>query len=237
MTTPAKTTVCVIMPALNEAKVIKNVVKDAVDIFSKSPYDITLVVVDDGSKDTTAQEAKAGGATVISHLMNTGAGGATATGIRYAEKFDFNLAATMDADGQHDPHDVVRGIETLTKSGSDLMIGSRLIDSKGMSRVKVIGNKGLSFITYLLFGVRSTDSQSGLRIFSRKAIEQLRWDAYGYEFCSEMLWRAKQQKFKVNEYSVKAIYSTYSKSKGQNNWNAINIIKSLTKRRIMELLK
>ncbi|MDB5180433.1 MAG: hypothetical protein JWO54_191, partial [Candidatus Saccharibacteria bacterium] len=72
--------------------------------------------------------------------------------------------------------------------------------------------------------------------FSRKAIEQLRWQASGYEFCSEMLWRAKQQKLLVSEYSIKAIYSDYSKGKGQNNWNAINIVKSLLKRRIMEFL-
>jgi hypothetical protein len=84
--------------------------------------------------------------------------------------------------------------------------------------------------------VASTDSQSGLRIFSRKSIEQLRWKTSGYEFCSEMLWRAKQQKLKLSEYPIEAIYTDYSKSKGQNNWNAINIIKRLLKRRIVEFL-
>jgi hypothetical protein len=55
------------------------------------------------------------------------------------------------------------------------------------------------------------------------------------EFASEMLWRAKQQGLRIGEYPIKAIYTDYSKTKGQNNWNAVNIIKSLLKTRILEL--
>lgn len=234
-TTP--TTVCVVVPAYNESSVIKSVVSKALKDFSKSKYKITVVVVNDGSYDNTSQQAVAGGATVVNHIINSGAGGATSTGIRYAQIHNFDLAATMDADGQHDPKDVLKGIDTIIDSDSDLLIGSRLVDSEGMSRVKILGNRGLSFITYLLFGVNSTDSQSGLRIFSKNAINKLRWETGGYEFCSEMLWRARQQKMTVDEYSIKAIYTEYSKAKGQNNWNAINIIKSLLKRRLSELLR
>jgi hypothetical protein len=50
-----------------------------------------------------------------------------------------------------------------------------------------------------------------------------------------MLWRANQQNLKISEYPIKAVYTEYSKSKGQNNWNAFNIIKSLFERRIMEI--
>lgn len=229
--------VCVVIPAYNEGAVIKNVINHAKKTFSKSKYDVSIVVVNDGSKDNTGLEARKTGVTVIDHVLNTGAGGATATGLSYAEKNDFDIAATMDADGQHDPKDVINGIKEIQKRKADLLIGSRLIDNAGMSKVKVVGNKGLSFITYMLFGINSTDSQSGLRLFSRKALEQLRWETNGYEFCSEMLWRAKQQKLTIDEYPIQAIYTEYSKQKGQNNWNAINIIKSLFKRRISELLR
>jgi hypothetical protein len=121
------------------------------------------------------------------------------------------------------------------KGGADLLIGSRLINSDGMSKVKALGNQGLSFITLILFGIKVTDSQSGLRIFSKRALSKLRWKTDGYEFCSEMLWRAKQQKLQIAEYPVRAIYTDYSKAKGQNNWNAFNIVKSLIKRRVVEL--
>lgn len=237
MKTNSKQRVCVIIPAYNEGTVIAEVVKTARDYFVKSKHAIDIIVVNDGSKDTTGVEARKGGAFVIDHILNSGAGGATATGLSYANQNGYDIAATMDADGQHDPSDVLKGIDELIKRDADLLIGSRLIDKRGMSRVKVLGNKGLSFITYLLFRVNTTDSQSGLRIYSRRALEQLRWKTSGYEFCSEMIWRASQLGLSIDEYPIKAIYTEYSKAKGQNNWNAVNILKSLIKRRIVEVFE
>ncbi len=229
--------VCVVIPAYNEGVVIKSVVADIIKKLKKTDYEYRVVVVNDGSKDDTSAQARAGGAKVINHILNSGAGGATATGLRYAELNDSDLAVTMDADGQHLSKDVIKGLDKSIKEGTDLLIGSRLINTKGMSRVKILGNKGLSLITYLLFGINVTDSQSGLRVYSRKAIENLHWKTNGYEFCSEMLWRAKQLRLSVTEYPISAVYTDYSKSKGQNNWNAINIVKSLMKRRIVEIFE
>ncbi len=196
-----------------------------------------MVVVNDGSPDNTSSEAKRAGVTVIDHILNSGAGGATATGLSYANQQGFDYAATMDADGQHAPEDVIHGIQTIEENGADLLIGSRLIDSEGMSRIKVLGNKGLSTVTYLLFGINSTDSQSGLRIFSQRALAELEWKSHGYEFCSEMLWRAHQLGLTIDEYPIQAIYTDYSKGKGQSNWNALNIIRSLLARRLSEVFR
>lgn len=231
--------VCVVIPAYNEATVIGEVVKSAREVFlkSKKAYDIDIVVVNDGSKDETANEAKKGGAIVINHILNSGAGSATLTGLAYARQHNYDIAATMDADGQHAPDDVLEGIKSIDQGNADLLIGSRLIDSRGMSKIKVLGNKGLSLFTYLLFGINVTDSQSGLRIFSKRAIDGLQWKSTGYEFCSEMIWRAKQARMSVSEYPIKAIYTDYSRAKGQNNWNAINIVKRLCKQRIAEIFE
>ncbi|MGV9002174.1 MAG: glycosyltransferase family 2 protein [Candidatus Saccharimonadaceae bacterium] len=229
--------VCVIIPAYNEGLVINEVIKSAEKTFATGHQHIDIVVVNDGSSDNTSTEAKRAGAIVIDHVLNSGAGSATATGLSYAEKNGYTVAATMDADGQHAPEDVLNGIEIILKQNSDLLIGSRLIDSSGMSRVKVLGNKGLSFVTFALFGIHSTDSQSGLRIYGPRALKELQWKTSGYEFCSEMLWRAHQLKLKIDEYPIKAIYTDYSKSKGQNNWNAINIVSSLLRQRLGELFE
>lgn len=230
--------VCVIVPAYNESQVITEVIKKAKKTFAKAKgYSIDLVVVNDGSKDNTSSAAKKGGAIVVDHILNSGAGGATLTGLAYARKYDYDIAATMDADGQHDPADVLNGITISDKNEVDLLIGSRLINSKGMSKTKVLGNKGLSLITHILFGINVTDSQSGLRIFSKQAIANLEWKTTGYEFCSEMIWRAKQAKMKISEYPIQAIYTDYSRSKGQNNWNAINIVRRLLKQRLVELFE
>lgn len=232
-----KLKVALIIPAYNEGKVIQQVVKDLSKVFDKSSHDYKIIVVDDGSSDDTAEQAKKGGAFVIRHILNTGAGGATATGLSYAVQNGFDIATTSDADGQHDPKDVLKGVHLMEKSDADLLIGSRLIDKQGMSRVKVLGNAGLSVITNLLFGVQVTDSQSGLRVFNSRALNQLKWRTSGYEFCSEMLWRAKQQNLRIDEFPIKSIYTDYSVSKGQNNWNAVNILKSLLARRIAEMFE
>jgi glycosyltransferase involved in cell wall biosynthesis len=229
--------VCVVIPAYNEEKIIGDVIADVFKTFEKASFALTVVVVDDGSKDNTAEIAKKHGAVVIQHFLNTGAGGATATGLSYAHQNQFDIAVTMDADGQHVAPDVLAGVKIASLGAVDLLIGSRLINSEGMSKVKILGNKGLSAITYLLFGVSSTDSQSGLRVLSRSALEQLRWKTSGYEFASEMLWRAKQLGLTISEYPIHAIYTDYSKSKGQNNWNAINILKSLLRHRLVEMFE
>jgi len=229
--------VALIIPAYNEGTVIAGVIKGLDSVFRKSNYDYTIIVIDDGSHDNTAVQAKKSGAIVIRHLLNSGAGGATATGLSYAHQMGYDIATTSDADGQHKPEDVLKGVNLLAKKHFDLLIGSRLINSRGMSMVKIIGNRGLSVLTNILFGIKVTDSQSGLRIFSRKALESLRWKTSGYEFCSEMLWRADQLGLKIDEYPIKVIYTDYSKAKGQNNWNGINIVKSLVKRRIVEMFE
>lgn len=237
MTAHKEPTVCIIIPAYNEGGVIRSVVEGLHDTFATSPYDFRIVVVDDGSKDNTTEQAQLAGAHVIRHILNSGSGGATATGLSYAQQNGFDIATTSDGDGQHDPADVLRGVEEMLTNGQDLLIGSRLINSAGMSRVKILGNKGLSFITYLLFGINVTDSQSGLRIFSRTALAKLKWKTSGYEFCSEMLWRAKQLNLLIGEFPIKAIYTDYSKAKGQNNWNGVNIVKSLALQRIVEIFE
>lgn len=220
-----------VIPAYNEESSISNVIKD----LKRERTTGTIIVVDDGSQDNTAEVAKKSGAYVIRHVLNSGSGSATATGLSYAQQEGYEIVATLDADGQHKAEDVIKGVREIQKKKVDLLIGSRLINSSGMSKAKVLGNRGLSTVTWMLFGISVTDSQSGLRIFSRQALDKLRWKTSGYEFCSEMLWRAQQQNLSVAEYPIQAIYTEYSTSKGQNNWNGFNIVKSLVQRRFMEL--
>lgn len=224
----------VVIPAYNEGNIIRSTIQGLDKALKKSAYQYKIVVVDDGSTDNTAEQARVANSHVIQHLVNVGSGGATATGLYYASQNNFDLAATFDADGQHNPADLLQGVSTAIKQHVDLMIGSRLINNDGMSRTKRLGNKGLSLITYVLFGINVTDSQSGLRIFSKAALDKLRWRTSGYEFCSEMLWRAKQLNLSISEFPIQAIYTKYSISKGQNNWNSFNIVKALLQRRIME---
>jgi glycosyltransferase involved in cell wall biosynthesis len=232
---PSPKRIALVIPAYNEQVSIGAVITDLQKVLKKNKLTATIIVVDDGSQDETAKISEAGGAYVIRHVLNSGSGSATATGLSFAQQQGYDIAATLDADGQHKASDVIEGLRVIQKNGADLLIGSRLINASGMSKTKVLGNRGLSTITRILFGISVTDSQSGLRIFSRNALNRLRWKTSGFEFCSEMLWRARQANLIVDEYPIKAVYTEYSKSKGQNNWNGFNIVKSLVERRFMEL--
>lgn len=227
--------VALVIPAYNEATVIASVIEDCKKTFAKSDYNADIVVVDDGSVDDTATVARKAGAHVIAHVINSGSGAATATGLSYAQSRGYDIATTLDADGQHAASDVLAGVRRIADGQADLLIGSRVITKGNMSLLKKFGNWGLSFITFMLFGINVTDSQSGLRVFSKTALRELRWKTSGYEFCSEMLWRANQAKLRIGEFPIKAIYTDYSKAKGQSNWNGFNIVKVLLRQRIVEL--
>lgn len=223
-----------VIPAYNEAVTIASVL----DSLPGTTPDVLIekVVVDDHSQDATAALARSEGATVINHLFNAGSGAATATGLAYARQQGFHYAVTVDADGQHTGEDCRRVMEAILDDDADLVIGSRLIDVDGMPPSRVFGNRALSFFTAALFGVRITDSQSGLKGFSRRALETIEIRSPGYEFCSEIIWRAKQQRLVVREVPIRAVYTEYSLAKGQRSSNGSVIVRNLVKRKMMEFL-
>lgn len=107
--------VAFVIPAYNEATVIPNVLKDLKKALAKTKLDYEIVVVDDGSSDKTGEIVKNEDVFVISHILNSGSGSATATGLSYAQQSGFDIAATLDADGQHDPSEVIKGVELIQK--------------------------------------------------------------------------------------------------------------------------
>ncbi len=231
--------ISIVLPAYNEARVIGTVLKSLPRNIkvSNTLYEIIPVVVNDGSTDNTAEIVlKQKGVYLINHVFNCGAGAATRTGLVYAQGIQCAAAVTMDADGQHEAGDVLKLAEAVIKNKGDLVIGSRLIGNGKMPWYRVLGNKGLSLITFLLFGVFVTDSQSGMKALNVRALQSISFHSDSYAFCSEMIWRAKQQGLQIKELPIKAIYTDYSLSKGQSNWGVIRIIQQLLTRRFLEFI-
>jgi glycosyltransferase involved in cell wall biosynthesis len=225
----------VIIPAYNEGSVIGNVLDDIEKSLKKAGLNATVIVVNDGSKDDTAQVVKKRkNVLLITHVLNSGAGAASRTGLHYARDNGFDCAVTMDADGQHASSDVINVLKELGNGKAQLVIGSRLTDNKGMIWYRKLGNYGLSIFTFILFGSTVRDSQSGLRGYSRKALETIDWHSNNFTFNSELMWRARQQHLTIKEIPIKAIYTDYSLAKGQSNWNAVPIFRQLIKRRFLD---
>ena len=234
----AKNRIAVIVPAYNEGKVIRKVLSslpESVAISGKN-YPISIIVVNDGSKDNTARVvSKFPKVRLVNHILNSGAGAATRTGLHVTLISGANYAITMDADGQHAVSDVKKVATEIVTGDADLIIGSRLIETAGMPWYRVLGNKGLSFITFLVFGVFVRDSQSGLRAYNRKALEEINFHSNHFAFCSEIIWSAHRKGLTIKEIPITAIYSEYSLAKGQSNWGAVTIIRQIIKRRLLSI--
>jgi len=132
-----------------------------------------ILVIDDGSRDRTADEAREAGAKVLSLPFNLGIGGAVQTGFLYAAKNGYDAACQVDADGQH-PADQIKILAQLAEqSDADMLIGSRFLaesDYKGVFARRV-GIIILASIISLITRRKVTDPTSGMRVVKRKALE------------------------------------------------------------------
>lgn len=210
----------VVIPAFNEVAIIQSVLKS---IPRKFPgiAGLEIVVVNDGSTDDTAKIVARTKTVLINHLLNRGVGAATKTGIDYAKNHGADIIITFDADGQHDSRDIPKVIEPILKNRADLVIGSRLLNFQKMPLDRFLINWLANIVTFFLFGVFSTDSQSGLRAFSKKAANLISFKGERMDFSSEILLEAKRHNLKMAEVPTSAIYTQYSRTKGQRNINAL----------------
>jgi glycosyltransferase involved in cell wall biosynthesis len=160
--------ILVIMPAYNEAESIQRVILSVKKEISQAD----ILVINDGSRDTTSHIAKGLGATVIDLPYNMGIGAAMQTGYRYAAAHGYDIAVQVDADGQHPPDQVKYLLSPIVEQRADVVIGSRFL-GKGKyhpSFVRNIGMKIFSILVSLIMGRRVTDTTSGFRAVNTKAI-------------------------------------------------------------------
>jgi UDP-N-acetylglucosamine---dolichyl-phosphate N-acetylglucosaminyltransferase len=225
-----------IIPAFNEGRVIGATLAALPARFS-GVDEVTIVVVDDGSTDDTAEVVRRSGdarVVLLHHVINRGLGGALGTGLEYARRAGADYVITYDADGQHAPEDIATVLAPLVAGQADAVVGSRLIAPRGMPWYRIAGNWGLNLFTFFVFGMWTTDSQSGMRGFSRPAIERIEVRLDRMEVSSEFFKEIRRCRLRYAEVPIRAIYSDYSLAKGQSNWNAFHILIRLVLHRLME---
>jgi len=166
MTAPSDRRLLVAIPAWNERATVASVVRELQQCL---PY-ADVMVVDDGSIDRTAAEARAAGATVVSLPFNVGVGGAMRTAFLHAERLGYDAVVQVDADGQHDPSCIPTLLAELGRA--NVVIGSRF---GGTERYHVRGPRAwaMKLLARTLSRVSKTqltDTTSGFRAADRRAI-------------------------------------------------------------------
>ncbi len=220
----------VVVPAYNEEKTIAKVITDLIEM------GFEFVVVDDGSKDDTYNIVsnvikKYNKGLICKHLLNRGLGAALKTGIEASLMEDADIIVTFDADGQHDPNDILNVSKPIINDEADVTVGLR--DFKEMPSSKKFGNRVMNLITLIFYGINVNDSQSGLRAFNRKAAETIVINARDYGVSSEIIGEVKRHNLRLIEVPIKTIYTEYSMTKGTNTGEGLKILVKL----IINILK
>jgi glycosyltransferase involved in cell wall biosynthesis len=212
----------VVIPAYREATMIGRVVASC-----RARFD-HVVVVDDGSRDGTAEAAQAAGAHVVRHPVNLGQGAALQTGLDNALRRDAQLIATFDADGQHRVQDVEAMRDRLLREDVDVVLGSRFLGSaENIPPLRRLVLRAAVLFTRLTTGLPLTDAHNGLRVLTRDAALRIRLTQNRMAHASEILAQIARQRLRFVEHPITILYTDYSRAKGQRLGNAVNILSEL----------
>lgn len=162
-----KSELLIIIPAYNEEENIENVVTFIREKYKQYDY----VVVNDGSKDRTAEICRKNGYELLNLPVNLGLAGAFQAGLKYAYAKGYSYAIQFDADGQHRP-EFIEPMLNRIKEGYDIVIGSRFVNEKKGRSLRMLGSKMITVSIKLTTGVRVSDPTSGMRMFSAEMIRE-----------------------------------------------------------------
>lgn len=187
-----------VIPAYNEGKTVGKAVERARQFVDH------VIVVDDGSSDDTAAEAKKTEAEVIVLPRNRGKAQALKVGFKLCK--DYDVVVTLDADLQHLPEEIPSLLDGIAE-GYDLCLGSRFLNKpRNMPLSCRFSNRVASFLVTLLTRRKITDPQSGFRAIRREKLKQLDLKAERYAAEHIMILEAARKNFKIKEVPISCIY-------------------------------
>ncbi len=197
-----------IIPAYNESLTIGSVVLETLEQVNK------VIVIDDGSSDRTSQIATRAGAEILRLEVNQGKAAALLYGLRMARDQGANICVTIDADGQHHPQEIPRLLHPISKTGVDLVIGSRFLEEGNeVPGYRRLGQRVLNGATNVACYSKVTDSQSGFRALSSKALQNLDFTSEGYSIESDMIHYFSTRGLHIAEVPITVDYDVPHKHK------------------------
>ena len=194
-----RTTVAAIIPAYFEEKHVGEVVERTLTQIDN------VLVVDDGSTDATAENARAAGAVVIKHERNAGKGETIKTGLRYWLGRGFQYVIILDADGQHLPEEIARFI-AAAPAGADLLIGTRMNDVRQMPLVRRVVNRYMSRRISRVCGQDVPDTQCGFRMLTARVIPNVLDGAERFDYETEVLFIVSRNGGRIESVPISTVY-------------------------------
>ena len=191
-----------VIPAYNEGKHLGDVVRRALRQLDH------LLVVDDGSADDTAAQARAAGAQVLVHPKNCGKGDSIKNGLRHWIERGMEWVIILDADGQHRPEEIERFLAAAGSSGgAALLIGNRMNDVAPMPMVRRLVNRYMSRKISRICGQEIPDTQCGFRMLRRDLIPAVLEGTNRFDYETEMLILASRHGFNIESVAISTVYS------------------------------
>lgn len=211
--------VFIVIPAYNEEKMIGKVIRE----LKENNYN-NIIVVDDGSKDSTSKIVESLNTNIITHIINRGQGAALQTGTEYALRKGADIIVHFDADGQFKAEEIKNITQPIVNEEVEVTLGSRFLGTAvNIPHSKKITLKLGILFTYFFSGLKLTDTHNGFRALSRDAAQKILITQDKMAHASEIVDEIKKKKIKFKEIPVTVIYSEYSKKKGQSIFNSIKI--------------
>lgn len=192
----------VVIPAFNEGIFIYNVVRGAKKVVND------IVVIDDGSEDETADEARRAGAVVLTHSKNKGKGFALRTGFDYALRYNFDAVITVDGDGQHTGSDVAKLISIAQSNNADLAIGVREMTLLQMPFVRLAANVASSVLVSFLVRRKLSDVHSGARFIGTEILRAIKLTSANFDIEVELIIKAIRHGFRIVQVKIQTIYGS-----------------------------
>ena len=166
-----------------------------------------ILVVDDGSTDGTAEQAREAGAEVISHEKNAGKGAAIKTGFRVLLERGAEYVLTLDGDGQHLPEEIDRFLDSASRETAGIYLGTRMHNTRTMPLPRKITNEFISWLVSRCCGQNVPDSQCGFRMIRRTVIPSLFCECNAYDYETEMILIASRAGHRIVSVPVSTIYA------------------------------
>ncbi|AZB31614.1 DUF2062 domain-containing protein [Chryseobacterium balustinum] len=192
--------ICVLIPSYNNEKTLKRVIDGVLD------YTENIIVINDGSTDSTLQILEKYSITIINLSENKGKGNALKIGFRKAKEIGYDYAITIDSDGQHYPDDIPVFVENLLSENEDvLLIGNRNMSQDGIPKKSSFGNRFSNFWFWFETGIKLEDTQSGYRLYPLHKIPK-KYFTPKFEFEIEIIVRTAWRHITVKNVPIKVLY-------------------------------